>query len=133
LEEARKSYADRGLSSVCSVDQGRELVLLTWLGDSANEAIAALLNCRGFVATSGGPGVEVRLDGRSAQEVLDVLGDAAVDEPPPLDILLQDAKNLEREKWDWALPPELLREAYSSLNLDLDEALAWIKTMVQSD
>jgi ATP-dependent helicase Lhr and Lhr-like helicase len=105
------------------------VVLLTWLGDSANEAIAALLTRRGIVATPGGPGVEARLDGRSAQEVLDVLGDAAVDEPPPLDILLQDAKNLEREKWDWALPPELLRKTYASLNLDLEEALAWTKSL----
>ena len=129
LEEARKSYADRGLAKTYLVDQGRELVLLTWLGDSANEAIAALLTRRGLVATPGGPGVEVRLDGRSVREILDVLGDAAVDEPPPLDDLLQDAKNLEREKWDWALPPELLRKAYASLNLDLDEALAWTKSL----
>jgi len=133
LEEGRKSFADRGLAKTCAVDQGRELVLLTWLGDSANEAIAALLTRRGLIATPGGPGVEVRLDSRSVREVLDVLGDTAVDEPPPLDDLLQDARNLEREKWDWALPPELLRKAYSSLNLDLDEALAWIRAMNQSD
>lgn len=129
LDEGRKNYADRGLANTCFVDQGREVVLLTWLGDSANEAIAALLTRRGIVATPGGPGVEARLDGRSAQEVLDVLGDAAVDEPPPLNILLQDAKNLEREKWDWALPPELLRKTYASLNLDLEEALAWTKSL----
>lgn len=73
--------------------------------------------------------MEVRLDGRSVREVLDVLGDAAVDEPPSLHVLLQDAKNLEREKWDWALPPELLRKTYASLNLDLDEALAWTKSL----
>ena len=58
-----------------------------------------------------------------------MLGDAAVDEPPPLDDLLQNAKNLEREKWDWALPPELLWKTYASLNLDLDEALAWTKSL----
>ena len=57
LEEGRKSYSDRGLAKTFLVDQGRELVLLTWLGDSANEAIAALLTRRGLVATPGGPGV----------------------------------------------------------------------------
>ena len=51
-----------------------------------------------------GRGVEVRKDGHTTEEVLDALGDAAVDDPPPLDALLQDAKNLQREKWDWALP-----------------------------
>lgn len=129
LEEGRKNYADRGLAKTNLVDQGREVILLTWLGDSANEAISALLTRRGLVATPGGPGVEVRLDGGSVNEVLDVLGDAAVDEPPPLEELLKDAKNLEREKWDWALPPELLRKSYASLNLDLDEALAWTKSL----
>jgi ATP-dependent helicase Lhr and Lhr-like helicase len=102
-------------------------MLLTWLGDSANEAIAALLIRRGFVASPAGPGVEVRLDGRSAQDVLDALSDAAVDEPPSLDMLLQDVSNLQREKWDWALPDGLLRKAYASLNLDLDEGLAWVR------
>ena len=65
--------------------------------------------------------------GRSTQEVLDTLADAAVDDTPPLDMLLVDAKNLAREKWDWALPDALLRKAYASLYLDLDEGLAWIR------
>lgn len=127
VAEGRQHYADRGLSTECVVDLGRELLLLTWLGDAANEAIAALLIRRGFVANLAGPGVEVRKDGHTTEEVLDALGDAAVDEPPPLDVLLQDAKNLQREKWDWALPDDLLRNTYASLNLDLDEALDWAR------
>jgi ATP-dependent Lhr-like helicase len=127
LAEGRKQYADRALSTEFVLNQGRELMLLTWLGDSANEAIAALLIRRGFVANPAGPGVEVRLDGRTAEDVLDALSDAAVDEPPPLDMLLQDVSNHQREKWDWALPDELLRKAYASLNLDLDEGLSWAR------
>ena len=128
LSEGRQQYDDRALSTEFVLNQGRELMLLTWLGDSANEAIAALLIRRGFVASPAGPGVEVRLDGRSAEDVLDALSDAAVDEPPSLDMLLQDVSNLQREKWDWALPDGLLRKAYASLNLDLDEGLAWART-----
>lgn len=130
VAEGRQHYADRGLSTECVVDLGRELLLLTWLGDAANEAIAALLIRRGFVANLAGPGVEVRKDGHTTEEVLDALGDAAVDDPPPLDALLQDAKNLQREKWDWALPDDLLRKTYASLNLDIDEALAWVRASV---
>ena len=52
-----------------------------------------------------------------------------MDEPPPLDLLLADVKNLQREKWDWALPDHLLRKAYSSLYLNLDEALTWARTL----
>jgi ATP-dependent Lhr-like helicase len=39
-------------------------------------------------------------------------------------------KNLAREKWDWALPDALLRKAYASLYLDLDEGLAWVRQVV---
>jgi ATP-dependent Lhr-like helicase len=104
-------------------------MLLTWLGDSANEAIACLLIRRGFNASPSGPGVEVLMGRHTTAEILDALSDAAVDEPPPLDMLLTDVQNLQREKWDWILPDGLLRKAYASHYLDLDEALAWVKTL----
>ncbi len=126
LAEARDVYARHNLKTEFVIDQGREVLLLTWLGDAANEAIACLLIRRGFVATLSGPGVEVVKGEQSTQEILDALGDAAVDEPPPLDMLLADVKNLAREKWDWVLPDALLRRAYASLYLDLDEGLGWI-------
>ena len=65
----------------------------------------------------------------TTQDILDVLADTAVDETPPLDMLLADVKNLQREKWDWALPAPLLRRAYASLYLSLDEALAWVRKL----
>jgi ATP-dependent helicase Lhr and Lhr-like helicase len=128
LIEARDAYARDSLSSQFLLDHGREVVLLTWLGDAANEAIACLLIRHGFVAAPSGPGVEVIKGERSTQDLLDALGDIALDECPPLDILLANVKNLAREKWDWALPDALLRKAYASLYLDLDEGLAWVKT-----
>jgi len=42
---------------------------------------------------------------------------------------LADVRNLQREKWDWALPDSLLRRAYASLYLDLGEALDWAKQL----
>ena len=125
LAEARANYAARGLATEFVVDQGSEVLLLTWLGDAANEALACILMRRGFTATAGGPGVEVLKGQHTTQDILDVLADTAVDEPPPLEMLLADVKNLQREKWDWALPDRLLRMAYASLYLNLDEALAW--------
>lgn len=133
LMEARANYAARGLSTTFVVDQGREVLLLTWLGDSANEAIACLLQRRGLTATAGGPGVEVlKSADTSVEDIVDVLIDAAVDESPPLDVLLANAKNLQREKWDWALPDNLLRKAYASLNLNIEEALAWVRSLEPS-
>jgi ATP-dependent helicase Lhr and Lhr-like helicase len=127
LAEGRDAYARHNLATEFVLDQGREVLLMTWLGDAVNEAIACVFIRRGFVAAPSGPGVEVVKGDRSTQDVLDALTDAAVDDVPPLDMLLADVKNLAREKWDWALPDALLRKAYASLYLDLDEALAWTK------
>lgn len=127
LDEGREAYARHNLASEFVLDQGREVLLMTWLGDAANEAIACLLIRRGFVAGPSGPGVEVAKGEHSTQDILDALADAAVDDTPPLDMLLADVKNLAREKWDWALPDALLRKAYASLYLDLDEALGWTR------
>lgn len=127
LVEARKSYTTRNLGHTFFVDQGRVVYILTWLGDAANEAIACLLIRRGFVATPVDLGVEVLKGKYTTEDLLDALSDLAVDDPLPLDILLADVKNLQREKWDWALPDGLLRIAYASLYLDLEEALKWVK------
>jgi ATP-dependent helicase Lhr and Lhr-like helicase len=132
LAEAREDYARHNLASEFVLDQGREVVLLTWLGDAANEAIACLLIRRGFVAVPSGPGVEVVKGDRFSQDILDALADTAVDDTPPLDMLLADVKNLAREKWDWALPDALLRKAYASLYLDLDEGLEWVRKVAGS-
>lgn len=132
LTEARANYAARNLANKFVVDQGPQVVLLTWLGDAANEALACLLLRRGFIATAGGPGVEVQKGKRTTEDVVDVLADAAVDEIPPLDLLLADVSNLQREKWDWALPDSLLRRTYASLYLDIGEALTWAKRLTDN-
>ncbi len=129
LAEGRANYAERNLANDFVVDQGREVVLLTWLGDSANEALACLLRRRGYSANAAGPGIEVIKGDSGIEGIVDALVDAAVDEPPPLDMLLADVRNLQREKWDWALPDGLLRKAYASLYLSIEEALSWAKTL----
>jgi ATP-dependent helicase Lhr and Lhr-like helicase len=129
LAEGRRNYAARGLSKTFVVNQGAEVLLLSWLGDAANEALACLLRRRGLTAAATGPGVEVMKGEQSVEDIVDALIDAGMDEPPTLDLLLADTMNLQREKWDWALPDGLLRKAYASLNLDLDEALAWARSL----
>ncbi len=129
LAEGRTNHAARGLAEALLVDQGSEVLLLTWLGDATNQAVACLLQRRGFNASPAGPGVEVLKGDHSTEDILDALIDAGIDEPPPLDDLLADVKNLQREKWDWALPDQLLRRSYATLHLNLDEALAWTRKL----
>jgi hypothetical protein len=40
--------------------------------------------------------------------------------------LLPHAKNLEIEKYYWALPRTMLMQSYTSLRLDIEGAYAWI-------
>lgn len=127
LLEGRAAYSRLELDHRLLLDRGGTSMLFTWLGDGANEAIACLLNRRGFTAWPAGPGVEVMSKDGTAAAIEDALGDAALDETPPLELLLADAKNLEREKWDWALPPALLFKTYATLQLDLDEGLMWVR------
>lgn len=54
LLEGRRSYVARNLANVFVIDQGREVVFLTWLGDAANEALASLLRWRGYTVSAAG-------------------------------------------------------------------------------
>jgi len=127
LAEGRANYAQRNLAEDCMVDLGREVLILTWVGDATNEALACLLRSRGYLANAAGPGIEVVKGHSSINSIVDVLIDVAADELLPLDGLLADVRNLQREKWDWALPDGLLRKAYASLYLNFDEALSWVR------
>ena len=129
LTEARATYKARNLAAACLLDQGRDVLLLTWLGDAANEALACLLRCRGLTAWLAGPGVEVMKGQATLDAIVAALFAAGQDEAPSLEVLLANTKNLSREQWDWALPDRLLRRAYGSLNLDLGEAIQWIRAL----
>jgi len=129
LAEARRNYAARNLAQEFVVNQGDTILVLTWLSDAANEAISCLLTRRGIATTAAGPGVEVQKGEHTTKEVIDVLIETSVNEPPSLDELLAGFKNLQREKWDWALPEALLHKAYASLYLDIGEAMGWCRVL----
>lgn len=127
LDEARANYRRFRLHEAFVVDQGREMILMTWLGDAANEAIACILGFSGLTAHATNVGIEIQKLERSTSEVIEMVLDAAVEDVPELDVLLADAKNLRREKWDWALPDGLVRKAYASLFLSIEEGRDWLR------
>ncbi len=114
------------------IDRGSEVLLLTWLGDSANEALACLVTAQGAKAQSSRLGVEITKSGRTPDEVLKLVTDLGSQPTPSVDQLLAKAENLTRQKWDWLLSPALLRTTYASLNLDLQEAAGWLKRLAAS-
>jgi ATP-dependent Lhr-like helicase len=133
LGEARANYRYLRLDETFVVEQGREVVLMTWLGDAGNEAIACLLRYKGWTAHATRAGIEVAKLNRSTAELVETLSNAAMDELPESDILLTDAKNLRREKWDWVLPDGLMRKAYASSYLNVGEAMDWLREAAAID
>ncbi|MDZ4348281.1 MAG: hypothetical protein U1A22_01950 [Xanthomonadaceae bacterium] len=101
--------------------------MATWLGDPANEALVCLLRSKGERAALSRLGVEIARGSRSLDDLGDLLEDIAIDQVPSPNRLFADAGNLIRQKWDWALPPTLLRSTYASLCLDLAEAKEWLE------
>ena len=85
-----------------------------------NDGLVMLLAAMGMRANN--EGVALTVPGASTDRLLDVV--ARIGEMTDLDPvrILADAKNILREKWDWAMPEELLRRSFASLNLDLDGA-----------
>lgn len=129
LDEGREAFKTRVLEDLLLLDQGNYVILMTWLGDSANEAIACLLAARGFQTSIGRLGVEILRSGRSLDDILHTLREIALSPVPSIDELLEKASNLERQKWDGLLSSHLLRHTYASSNLDIDEAIEWLKSI----
>lgn len=129
LEEGRGHFQRLGLGTEVYLDSGPEVVVFTWLGDGGNEALAALFRYAGLEAYAAGPGIEVRKDGHSVEDVKAIVRGIQGSTRPALDELLFDALGLRREKWDWALPDELLRSSYASHCLDFVEAEDWLRSV----
>lgn len=133
VEEGRQTYQQADLGQRLMLDQGSNALLLTWLGDSANEALACLMMSRGSQAAAGRLGVEITKSGKTLGDIEDMLADAASElPPPPVEAMLASAGNLARQKWDWLLSPQLLRASYASLNLDMGEAVEWLKGLTRT-
>lgn len=58
--------------------------------------------------------------------MIKVLGRVAKMPLPSPESLLHSANNLVTQKWDYLLPPRLLRRSYASLKLDFEEAIMWL-------
>lgn len=132
LGEGRETFTTLALADRLLLDQGSHAILLTWLGDAANETIACLLMSRGMRAFTGRLGVEIQRANHSLEEIEHSLGDIGSQPVATVDELLAKASNLAREKWDGLLSPHLLRQSYASSNLDLSEAMSWLRMTFKS-
>jgi ATP-dependent Lhr-like helicase len=128
LREGREQFLRYNLSKNKIVEQGRDTVILTWLGDRANHTLQILLKYHDVTAYTGGLGLTV--PGRSPGEVIKTLKNIKREPRPSLQKALGKSENLFVEKWDWALPRQLLIKNYASLYLAFGEAEDWLRNCV---
>jgi ATP-dependent Lhr-like helicase len=127
LAEARAAFQRAQLQHRDIIQQGARILVFTWMGDAANEALVLALKQAGVDCQIEGPLIEVQAGCRDVAVLRQIL--LAIGNREPLDPLqlLEGADNLAKEKWDWALPLPLLKRAYASLWLDIRAAQDWAK------
>ncbi|MFQ2238148.1 DEAD/DEAH box helicase [Aeromonas dhakensis] len=120
LAEARENFKRYGLDSTTLIEVGSNAVqLFPWSSDIAHDAFVLMLQKQNIDAVNEGLTISVNCSkAKLLAEIEAVLGAEISDED-----LLQGAKNISREKWDWALSDELLRKSFASLRLDVKAAI----------
>ena len=116
LNEGRLFFRHASLDTTQILERGNETFLLTWCGDWINDALALLLARSGLRANN--EGIVINVTGNSKAQILNALGKITEMEDVTSVSLLVDAKNIWREKWDWAMPDNLVRKSFASLCLD---------------
>lgn len=129
LQQGQRAYRELQLDRVRIVDAGAYARVFTWLGDAANEVLMLRLMAMGHQASIATAGLEIEKNGLDLETLEAVLREAASAPAPSLHELLCKAENIQREKWDWALPQYLLFSSYASLRLDIQEAESWLQAV----
>lgn len=125
VREARRCYVDGSLSEKSVFEEGASVLVATWRGDWLNDALALLLRANRLDATNNG--VVVNVSNGNGQRVLDALGDIAKLSREEAVEVSGGIENLDREKWDWALPVSVKRKAFASTRLDIEGALSFAR------
>ncbi len=122
LDEARKIFTALGLAEQQLIEKNGHCLLVSWLGDYANDALCLLLKHVGLRCETEGLFIKAR---SSFAEVISALKRVGQLDGTDLKTLLADVKNMRREKWDWALPESLLMKSFASISLDIGTAIAF--------
>lgn len=127
IVEGRAAYHRFSLASRSLFYWSGEWHLCTWLGHCGNEAISARLRRFGLDAGLGPLGCRIVNAEFDDTKLAARLREIATAPTPTTEALLKDAKNLDREKWDHALPHGLRERNHASLFLDCEEAENWLR------
>lgn len=120
LAEGRNAWARFGLGDRIVVEQGRGAAALPWTGDRALATTAMILGTAGVGSSVEGPAL-VAPDCDPDTLVRHAATLIAAPVPYPIE-LARTVENMEVDKWDWVLDPELAAEATASRLVDIDGA-----------
>lgn len=125
LAQARAAYRSMGLKACPFVATSTSVCVFPWLSDAAVQALLRLVQSKGLTAYADSGMLEVQgVDVGQLEALFKSLASAQALTGPAL---LEGAKNLEEQKWDWALPEDLLRASHASLHMDTEAAYAWLR------
>ncbi|HEY3783541.1 MAG TPA: DEAD/DEAH box helicase [Fimbriimonadaceae bacterium] len=120
LTEAREAYARLNLSHLTTLEYGQETLLFHWSGDAEAQTLSLMLADRGIDAGLGELTFTVQA---SLNRTLEALVDIVEASDHPESDLLQHVKLKRQNKYDWALPPDLLDKEYAAREFDVPGAV----------
>ncbi len=130
LDEARDNFQRLGLGIKRTLAAGRISYLFPWMGDRANDTLAAMLRARGLKATN--EGIAVAVFDAALDKLADHLKTLIEEGPPDAYELAKSVSNKSTEKYDAFLSEELLCADYAASKLDTNSAYAVIKELLAS-
>jgi ATP-dependent Lhr-like helicase len=125
LDEARGNFHRLALGSKRMLAAGRTSYLFPWMGDRANDTLAAMLRARGLKATN--EGIAVAVFDATLDKLADHLKGLLEKGPPDAYELARSVSNKATEKYDMFLSEELLCADYGVSKLDTNGAYAVVK------
>lgn len=114
--EGQAAFKAQRLDADPIIDQGGECAVFHWSGDRVGNTLAFEFLRRDLHATPVGPALIV--EGASIDRVRSTLEEVARDVPSEPSVLLDQVRQLEREKWDYLVPRDLLLRDFALRTTD---------------
>ena len=129
LKEARDYFRASNLKNTLILEMGGDTFFLTWQGDMLNNTLALMLGSLGLNASNEGVYVCIRNSDKSilCATAKKLLSNRSITPAQ----LLSEVKNLETEKWDWALPKSVLEKSFASATLEIEPAMDFLAKVLE--
>ena len=126
IDEGRRAYKEFRLHRQNVVRIGASMAIFPWTGDGGVAVLAMMLRKIGLTPACYGGAIIIDDADYELESLIGQLMKLGREPPPTIEWLLEGCENLGIEKWDWALPPQLLQRSFASKQLDIEEAHQWL-------